>query len=232
MQKIVTHLWFDTQAKEAVEFYVSLLPESKVDAVNVIKDTPSGDCDIVNFTLAGQKYMAISAGPYFRLNPSISLFVTFDNEADIQAVWDKLMDGGKALMPYDTYPWAKKYGWVQDRYGLTWQVSLPLVFGTGDHEQQRITPLLMYTQSVAGKAKEAVEFYTSLFPDSEVDAIVPYEEGEGDVAGYIKHSRFTLFGQSFMAMDSSGKHAFTFNEAISCALCANASSIRFCCAIS
>lgn len=215
MQKIVTHLWFDTQAKEASEFYVSLLPESKVNSVSVIKDTPSGDCDMVNFTLAGQKFMAISAGPYFKLNPSISLFVTFENEADIQTMWDKLVEGGKALMPFDAYPWAKKYGWVQDKYGLTWQLSLPLSFGEVNEPAQRITPLLMYTQGMAGKTKEAVEFYTKVFPDSKVDMMVPYEEGEGDVVGYIKHSRFTLLGQSFMAMDSSGPHEFVFNEALS-----------------
>lgn len=215
MQKIVTHLWFDTQAKEASEFYASLLPESKVDSIRIIKGTPSGDCDIVNFTLAGQKFMAISAGPYFRLNPAISLFVTFENETDIQTVWDKLIEGGKAMMPFDTYPWAKKYGWVQDKYGLTWQLSLPLSFGESGQAQQRITPLLMYTQGMAGKTKEAVEFYTQVFPDSQVEMLVPYEEGEGDVAGYIKHARFSLFGQNFMAMDSSGPHQFTFNEAVS-----------------
>lgn len=215
MQKIVTHLWFDTQAKEASEFYVSLLPESKVNSISVIKDTPSGDCDIVNFTLAGQKFMAISAGPYFKLNPSISLFVTFASEADIQMMWDKLAEGGKALMPFDTYPWAKKYGWVQDKYGLTWQLSLPLSFGDANETAQRVTPLLMYTQGMAGKTKEAVEFYTKAFPDSKVDMMVPYEEGEGDVVGYIKHSRFTLLGQNFMAMDSSGPHEFVFNEALS-----------------
>lgn len=215
MQKITTHLWFDTQAKEASEFYVSLLPESKVNSVSVIKDTPSGDCDIVNFTLAGQKFMAISAGPYFKLNPSISMFVTFENEADIQTMWDKLVEGGKAMMPFDTYPWAKKYGWVQDKYGLTWQLSLPLSFGEMNETAQRITPLLMYTQGMAGKTKEAVEFYTKVFPDSKVDMMVSYEEGEGDIVGYIKHSRFTLLGQNFMAMDSSGPHEFIFNEAIS-----------------
>jgi predicted 3-demethylubiquinone-9 3-methyltransferase (glyoxalase superfamily) len=211
MQKIVTHLWFDMQAKEASEFYASLLPDSKVDSVNVIKDTPSGDCDIVHFTLAGQKFMAISAGPYFTFNPSISLFVVFESEVDIQALWDKLAEGGKVMMPIDTYPWAKKYGWVQDKYGLTWQLSL------SEHHKfpQRVTPLLMYTQGMAGKTKEAVEFYTQVFPNSQVEMLVPYEDGEGDVAGYIKHARFSLLGQNFMAMDSSGPHAFVFNEAIS-----------------
>lgn len=211
MQKIITHLWYDKEAKEATEFYASLFPDSKVSNVRTITGTPSGDCDIVNFVLAGQEFMAISAGPYFKFNPSISLFVVFESEEDITAVWNKLIEGGKALMPFDTYPWAEKYGWVQDRFGLTWQLSI-----SENHKMvQRITPLLMYTQGMAGKTKEAIDYYTSVFPGSSVEMMMPYNEGEGDVAGYIKHSRFSLLGQNFMAMDSSGPHAFVFNEAIS-----------------
>jgi predicted 3-demethylubiquinone-9 3-methyltransferase (glyoxalase superfamily) len=81
--------------------------------------------------------------------------------------------------------------------------------------EQKITPLLMFTQTVAGKTKEALERYTGIFPDSKIEMTVPYEKGEGDTEGYIKHSRFTLCGQHFMAMDSSAAHAFTFNEALS-----------------
>src|SRR4051812_9221980 len=106
MQKIIPHLWFDKEAVAATAFYVSLFKDSKVDHVSTIKGTPSGDCDIVNFTLEGEKFMAISAGPYFKFNPSISLFTVFDNEAEIKEVWDKLVEGGKVLMPFDTYPWA------------------------------------------------------------------------------------------------------------------------------
>ncbi len=211
MQKIITHLWFDKEAKEATTFYVSLFPDSKVKSVRTITGTPSGDCDMVTFTLSGHDFMAISAGPYFKLNPSISLFVVFDAEVDIEAVWNKLIEGGKALMPYNTYPWAHKYGWLQDKYGLSWQLSW------SEHHQmgQKITPLLMFTGNVAGKTKEAIEIYTSIFPDSKTEMVVPYEKGEGDTEGFIKHSRFTLLGQNFMAMDSSKQHDFSFNEAIS-----------------
>ncbi len=211
MQKIIPHLWFDTQAKEATAFYVALFKDSKVDNVATITGTPSGDSDIVNFTLAGKAFMAISAGPYFKLNPAISLFVTFDSEAEIEAAWNALIEGGKALMPYQTYPWATKYGWLQDKYGLSWQLSM-----SENHQMaQKITPLLMFTQGVAGKAKEAIETYTSIFPDSKIEMSVPYEKGEGDTEGFIKHARFTLAGEHFMAMDSSGPHEFTFNEAVS-----------------
>lgn len=211
MQKIITHLWFDKEAKEATAFYVSLFQDSKVKNTTTLTGTPSGDCDIVTFDLAGQEFMAISAGPYFKFNPSISLFVVFDNEEEIEKAWHKLIDGGKALMEYNTYPWAKKYGWLQDKYGLSWQLS----WSENHNMTQKITPLLMFTKNMAGKAKEAIENYTSIFPNSKTEMIMPYEKGEGDKEGFIKHARFTLNGQNFMAMDSSGPHDFIFNEAIS-----------------
>ena len=211
MQKIVPHLWFDKEAKEAATLYTSLFKDSKVKNVTTLSDTPSGDCDIVSFQLAGQDFMAISAGPYFKLNPSISLFVVFDNESEIDEVWNKLIDGGKALMEYQKYPWAHKYGWLQDKYGLTWQLSW-----SDNHKlKQKITPAFMFTKDGAGKAKEAIEYYTSTFPNSAVEMMVPYEKGEGDKEGFIKHSRFSLDGYNFIAMDSSGPHDFVFNEAFS-----------------
>lgn len=211
MPGIIPHLWFDKEAKEATTFYVSLFENSNIKNVTTISDTPSGDCDIVTFQLAGQDFMAVSAGPYFKLNPSISLFVVFENEADIERMWNALREGGKALMPYDTYPWAQKYGWIEDRYGLSWQLSW------SEHREmkQKITPLLMFTGSIAGKAKEAMEAYTRIFPNAQIDMSIPYTKGEGDQEGFIKHARFTLDGQSFMAMDSSGQHKFGFNEALS-----------------
>lgn len=210
MQKIKSHLWFNTEAKEAAALYTSLFDNSKVTNVTTLTGTPSGDADIVNFTLAGKEFMAISAGPYFKLNPSISLFVTFESEEQVTAAWNKLIDGGTALMEFNTYPWAKKYGWLQDKYGLTWQLS----WSDADPKFS-ITPLLMFTQSMAGKAKEAIEMYTKLFPDSQIGMTAPYEKGEGDTEGFLKHARFTLVGEQFMAMDSSGPHKFTFNEAFS-----------------
>ncbi len=211
MQKIIPHFWFDKEAKEATAFYVSLFNNSSINSLSTIKDTPSGDCDMVSFTLAGQSFMAISAGPIFKFNPSISLFTVFTNKAEIQATWDKLAAGGKVLMPFDTYPWAKKYGWLQDKYGLSWQLS----WTDNDQTKQQITPMLMFTKAMAGKAKEALGEYTNIFPNSSTDMVIPYDQNEGDSPGHVKHSRFTLSGQSFMAMDSSGRNDFNFNEAIS-----------------
>ena len=153
MQKIVPHFWFNTEAKEATALYASLFPDSKIKSVTTITNTPSGDADIVTFKLAGIDFMAISAGPLFKLNPSISLFVTFDDEKEIENVWNALSPGGKVLMEFNTYPWAQKYGWLQDKYGLSWQLSM------SEHHkmEQRITPMVMFTGAVVGKAKEAID---------------------------------------------------------------------------
>lgn len=211
MQRIIPHLWFDKEAKEATAFYAALFPDSAVTSVNTIKDTPSGDCDMVSFKLAGQDFMAISAGPMFKLNPSISLFAVFGSVAEIDAVWQKLSEGAQVLMPYNSYPWAEKYGWLQDRHGLSWQLSL-----SENHKlEQPITPMLMFTQGVAGRTQAAMEKYAGLFPDSSIDMAVHYGPGEGDKEEYLKHARFRLAGQHFMAMDSSQGHQFTFNEAFS-----------------
>ena len=77
-QRIVPHLWYDKEAREAAEFYASIFPDSAVTNVTTLHDTPSGDCDVISFELWGQKFMAISAGPLFKFNPSVSFIVNFD----------------------------------------------------------------------------------------------------------------------------------------------------------
>lgn len=213
MKKIVPYLWFDKEDEimEATKLYVSLFPNSEIENVNKITGTPSGDCNIVNFKLGGEEFMAINAGPYFKFNPAVSFFVVFEDEKEIEKVWNKLIDGGKALMPFDTYPWAKKYGWLNDKYGVSWQLSM-----SDDYEkEQKIRPFFMFTKDKAGKAKEAIEKYVKIFPNSKIDTLVPYEKGDGDKEGFIKHGRFILNDQHFIGMDSSLPHDFTFDGAIS-----------------
>lgn len=123
--KIVPHLWFDREANEAAAFYASVFPGGRVAHTMVLHDRPSGDCDLVSFEILGQDFMAISAGPLFRPNPSISFIVACDRKDQVDALWEKLGEGGQALMPLDTYPFSPRYGWMQDRYGLSWQLMLP-----------------------------------------------------------------------------------------------------------
>lgn len=219
MQKIIPYLWFDTEAKEAATFYATLLPDSKVTRVTTITGTPSGDCDTVEFYMAGQPFMAISAGPYFKMNPSISFFINFDPSQDAEAekridtVWEKLSEGGKALMPLQAYPFSKKYGWIQDRYGVSWQ----LILTNPDGEQRPvIMPSLMFTGAIAGKAEEATDFYLSVFTDSKRGTLARYPAGmTPDKEGSIMFTDFRIRDTWFAAMDSAYPHGFTFNESIS-----------------
>jgi predicted 3-demethylubiquinone-9 3-methyltransferase (glyoxalase superfamily) len=218
MRAITPHLWFDKEAKEAAELYTTLLPNSKITNITTLHDTPSGDCDVVSFELAGQPFMAISAGPLFRFNPSISFHIKCKTVDEVDAVWSQLVQGGSVLMELGEYPFSKRYGWLADRYGLSWQV-----IHTGDGDiKQRITPVLMFVGPVCGKAEEAINFYTSVFAGSgapgaaKVGRIVRYGKGEApDEEGTVRYASFELLGQEFGAMDSARDHQFGFNEAIS-----------------
>lgn len=212
MQKITPHLWFDTEAVEAAEFYSSALPDSKVTNVTTLHDTPSGDTDIVSFELMGQPFMAISAGPLFAFTAAVSFLISSTAREEVDTLWARLSEGGTALMPLESYPFSERYGWTEDRYGLSWQVML----AGEEQRQQRITPTLMFVGEVCGKAEEAINLYTSVFPNSEVGPILRYgKEEEPDEEGTIKHASFLLDGQAFAAMDSAREHDFGFNEAIS-----------------
>lgn len=217
--KIVPHLWYDKDAKEAAEFYCSLFPNSKTTNSTVLHDTPSGDCDVVSFKLAGQPFMAISAGPLFKFNPSVSFILNFDPSRDknarktLDAIWEKLSNGGTALMPLDKYPFSERYGWVQDRYGLSWQLILS---NPGGDERPFIVPSLLFVKSVCGKAEEAGDFYLSVFNNSARGNTARYPKGmEPDKEGTIMYSDFMIENQWFAAMDSAHAHDFGFNEAIS-----------------
>ena len=221
MQKITPHLWFDKEAKEAAKFYTSIFSNSKITNTTTIHEvpTPTGDCDIVSFELNGQPFMAINAGPLFKFNPSLSFIVNFDPSRDkngrrnLDALWGKLSQGGTALLPLDKYPFSERYGWIQDKYGLSWQLILSNPEG---EERPAIVPSLMFVGAVAGRAEEAVNFYLSVFKNSKRGIVARYGKGqEPDKEGTIMFSDFMLGGQWFAAMDSAWEHKFAFNEAIS-----------------
>ncbi|MDQ6481922.1 VOC family protein [Dyadobacter sp. LHD-138] len=226
MQKIIPHLWFDKEAKEAAAFYASVFPDSRVTHLTTLENTPSGDCDVVSFELWNQKFMAISAGPLFKFNPSISFMVNFDPllfgspetgkkdaREKIDMVWNKLAEGGNVLMPIDKYPFSERYGWVQDKYGLSWQLILTNPEG---ESRPAIVPSLMFVGSKCGKAEEAINFYLSVFKHSKLGGMYRYGKGqEPDQEGTVMFADFMLENTWFAAMDSAHEHKFDFNEAVS-----------------
>ena len=212
MPRITPHLWFDKEAVEAAEFYAATFPDSKITNVSTITDTPSGDCDIVSFELFGQSFQAISAGPLFAFTPAVSFLVRCATTEQVDELWATRSDGGKEHMALDSYPFSERYGWTDDRYGVSWQ----LMHDARGEIDQAVVPTLMFVGDVCGKAEEAATHYTSVFPNSSIHHVQRYGEGEEpDEAGTVRHLYFSLDGYKFAAMDSARVHDFGFNEAIS-----------------
>ncbi len=195
-------LWFDGQAKEAADFYCEVFKDTKITAENPM---------VVTFESAGQQFMCLNGGPHFTINPSISFYVLYESESEIDAAWEKLSEGGQVLMPYNKYEWSEKYGWLQDKFGVNWQLAL----GKMEEVGQEFTPVLMFTKEKAGNAEKAIKHYTSIFDHSSVGGILRYSKEDPDTEGTIKHAQFKLNNQLFMCMDSSLSHNFSFNEAVS-----------------
>jgi predicted 3-demethylubiquinone-9 3-methyltransferase (glyoxalase superfamily) len=228
-QKVTPNLWFDG-AKEAVDFYVSVFPDSKViSTIYYPNSADEGLADFqlnmagkeltIDFELGGLGFTAINGGPDFTFNPSISFMVNFDPSSDDQArehldeLWNKLIDDGQVLMPLDEYPYSKRYGWVKDKYGLTWQLTLT---DPGGEPRPFIIPSLLFTGENTNRAEEAVNFYLSVFKDSKLGITAHYSEDTGPAkAGSLMFADFLLENQWFAAMDSGVEQDFTFNEAVS-----------------
>ena len=153
-QKITPHLWFDKEAREAAGFYTSLFRGSGIKNTTTLHNTPSGSVDIVTLELSGQEFTLISAGPYFKFTPAVSFLVACTTKEEVAALWRELSEGGSALMELGEYPFSEKYGWLQDKYGLSWQV----MFMGGREVKQKITPTLLFAGKLCGKAEEAVNF--------------------------------------------------------------------------
>lgn len=205
MKKITPFLWYDNSAEEAMTLYASLLENSEVSNVsrmpNEMSDEP-GKVQMVSATLAGRDVQAMNAGPGDPHTPSASLFVGCETVEQVDRLWEGLSEDGMALMPLDAYPFSERFGWVQDRYGVSWQISL-----TG--QPQSLTPFLMLTGDNVGKAEEAVGFYTSTFPDSGVDNVAKNDKG------HVTMASFRLLGEPFILNESDFDHGFTFSDAFS-----------------
>jgi predicted 3-demethylubiquinone-9 3-methyltransferase (glyoxalase superfamily) len=218
MQKITPHLWFDKNAEEAAQFYTSVFKGGKIlntarypEAGHEIHGMEPGSIMTVEFEIEGYRMIALNGGPVFTFTPAISFMVHCASAEKVDELWTALFEGGSALMPLDSYPFSERYGWLRDKYGVTWQIIY------AKDAERGITPSFLFVGEKAGKAKEAIEHYASTFKDSSIGALMEYGENHPyEPAHNLMHGEFTLAGQPFSAMDSSLKeHAFSFNEAIS-----------------
>ena len=216
MQKITPFLWFDNQAEEAINLYTSCFKNSQITSMNYYpegRDEPhmqgmEGKVLTAIYELENQQFMALDGGSVFKFSPALSFFVNCETEAEVDALYATLSDGGSVLMELQAYPFSEKFAWIADKFGLSWQLSLA-------PREQKITPFMMFVGEQHGKAEEAINFYTSLFENSGMVSISRYAGGDGGDAGTVQHAIFKLHGQEFMAIDSNYAHDFTFTEAMS-----------------
>lgn len=218
MQKITPCIWLDNNAEELVNFYKSVFQNVKVGltshydaATAAATGNKAGGVLVIEFEIEGFGFMALNGGPIFKITPAVSFSVHCKDPAEVDELWNKLIVGGEALMEVGEYPFSKRYGWLKDKFGVTWQLNAA-------PRDQKISASLMYTQEQAGKAEEAINLYISLFPNSQIKEIHRYQAGESPIAadtGTINHSVWTLEGQEFIAMDSAQQHMFGFTEGIS-----------------
>jgi predicted 3-demethylubiquinone-9 3-methyltransferase (glyoxalase superfamily) len=226
VQKIIPFLWFDNQAEEAVKLYISIFLNSKISNTarygksgSDVSSMQEGTVMTVNFSLNGQEFIALNGGPVFKFSPAISFFVNCDSNAEITKIWKKLLVGGTVLMELDKYPHSEKFGWLQDKFGISWQLNL-------GHKDQKITPFLMFTKREPKKAEEAIQFYISQFKNSNIIKMDHNDPNNKELKGTIKFATFSLQGLEFNAIDSDIDHQFTFTPAISFLVnCKNQSEI-------
>lgn len=197
-------IWFNNNGKEAADFYVETFKGE------IVGTSPM----VLSLELFGQKLMILNVDSAFEINASISFMVFCETENEVEKYWKNLSQNGIILMDLGEYPWSKKYGWVRDKFGVTWQLYLGE--SNGD---QKIIPTLMFIHENNGKAFEAMGFYTNIFPNSNKGNVLKYGDGLGNTSNEIPNNvqmeDFSLNGMHFQAMDNSYDHKFDFNESIS-----------------
>lgn len=230
-QKIIPCIWCNANADEVVEFYLSVFADSPGNTTEIrrshypsegladFQQSMAGKTLTIDFSVGGVRLMALNAGSEFTPNPSLSFIVNFDPsvdaeaEAHLDATWQRLSDGGTTLMPLDAYPFSKRYGWVQDKFGVSWQLMLT---DPGGDPRPFVVPSLMFANDNVNRAREALEFYASVFPDSQVGTVATYPVAQDRVEeGAVMFADFRAGGQWLAVMDSPMPQDFTFNEGVS-----------------
>lgn len=236
-QNISVCLWFDGQAEDAAKFYTSVFDNAKITATSRYDKASAkasgrkeGSAMTVAFSIEGFSFLELNGGPQFSINSSISFILNFDPSKDKKAsenlenCWNKLSEKGEVLMPLDEYPFSKKYGWIQDKFGVSWQLML-----TNPEGENRpfITPSLMFAGENTNKAEEAVNFYTAIFSGAKIGYFARYPEKTGPAfKGALMYGDFTIKNTWLSVMDSGVEQNLTFNEGISIVvLCENQKEI-------
>lgn len=204
MQKITPFLMFDNNLGEALKLYASTFSDWKL-----LSQNQTGDMVMsATFAISGKEILSFNGGPHFKFTPAISFFLSCQTSKEVEKIWASLSQEGIVLMELQEYPFSEKFGWLQDKFGVSWQVHL-------SKEGNDLVPFLMFVGKQHGKAEEAIRFYTSRFPNSKIKDIQRYAKDQGEKEGTVQRSVFSIAGQDLMAIDSGLDHTFTFSEAYS-----------------
>ena len=202
-ENITPCLWYNGQAQEAAALYCSVFTDAKITAQSPV---------VTGINVSGHSITLLDGGPMYKPNPSISFFYICEKEDELNNIWNAFSKEGTVLMPLDKYPWSEKYGWINDKFGISWQIVLGKISDVG----QKITPCFMFTGKQYGRGDEAITHYSSIFKNVKVDGILRYGAKElPDQEGKIKHAQFALNDQKFMIMESAAPHNFSFTEGVS-----------------
>ncbi len=213
MKNLITPcLWFDHRAEEAARFYTSIFRDGKMGTIVRYVENgmlPKGSVFAVNFSLAGQELTALNGGTIHTFTPSNSFYVGCESAEELDALWEHLSVGGSPFIERGKYPFCEYFGWIEDRFGLSWQLGVCGI-------PQYITPFLMFVGKQHKKAEEAIHFYCSVFaPVSVINELEMHDSnGLTGVEKTVVHAQFSLLGQKLMAMDNGIEHQFTFTEAM------------------
>ncbi|MDW5287660.1 VOC family protein [Formosa sp. PL04] len=200
--EIVPCLWFNQEAQSAATYYCSIFNDSEILSENEM---------VVNFKINGKLFMGLNGGPAFTINESTSFFVYCGSDTEIERLHKALSCDGSVLMPLGEYPWCKKFAWVKDKFGVSWQLDVDPI-----NSNQTIVPALLFTEEKFDKLKEASVFYQSVFPNSMSLLDMPYGKGAPEVPeDTVLFTQFKLNTNIFNLMSSNIKHEFDFNEGVS-----------------
>lgn len=213
MKKITPFLWYEKDMKGITDFYLSVFSGSKLKNKSQIEDTPSGVAQMATIEIYGMDFNLMTAGPYLPFNPTVSFIISCDTIEEVDTLWGKLSEKGKILMELSSYPFAEKYGWIQDMYGVSWQI----MYSTTNKGPVKVIPTLMFAGDVCGRAQEAIDFYTAVFHDSQVGYVMNYDGSEPvtDDRAKVKHAGIKIEDFNMALMDSGMKSPLSFAQAVS-----------------
>lgn len=190
-------IWFDNNAQEAADFYCGVFNDARLLASNSM---------ITRFSAGGTSFMLLNGGTKYAPTPAVSYFVYCDGEAEIDRLYETLKEGGKILMPLDTYDWSPRYAWIEDKYGVNWQLDVEAI-----NNSQKIVPNLLFVNEKNTCVKEAREKYMSVFKNNMALMEMVYPPPAGMPAGSLLFAQFKLNGFIMNAMSSTLQHDYDFS---------------------